>query len=34
MLIAAAESFTPVSAEEQEELLASAGQYKPLFDNA
>lgn len=34
MLIAAAESFTPLLAEEQKELLASAGQHKPLFDDA
>jgi predicted aldo/keto reductase-like oxidoreductase len=31
MLIAAAESFTPLPAEEQEQLLASAGEYQPLF---
>ncbi|MCJ7752527.1 MAG: aldo/keto reductase [Armatimonadetes bacterium] len=34
MLIAAAEGFTPLSAEEQKELLASAKQYKPLFEDA
>ena len=34
MLIAAAESFAPLSADEQKELLASAGQYQPLFDDA
>lgn len=31
MLIAAAESFTPLPAEEQKQLLASAGQCQPLF---
>jgi hypothetical protein len=34
MLIAAAEGFTPFSAEAQKELLASAKQYKPLFEDA
>lgn len=34
MLIAAAEEFTPLSVEEQKELLASADQYKPLFEDA
>jgi len=34
MLIAAAEGFVPLSTEEQQKLLASAVQYKPLFDSA